>query len=247
MIIIPAIDLQAGRCVRLKQGQFDKVTQFDASPVERAAHYAKLGAKRLHIVDLDGAKMGTMQQLPLICSMQNPGVVIQAGGGIRTLDQAKICVAAGITQLVLGSIAITNPELTTKIIQEMGPDQIILALDVRVIKNIPKPATHGWQTTSDTTLWNVISYYQQLDIHHVLCTDIACDGMMGGPNFDLYKEALERFPNIGWQASGGIRHQEDVTKLSELGVAAAILGLALYQSNLEFDMKEPLLAERELC
>lgn len=229
MILIPAIDLQAGRCVRLRQGQFDQITQFDISPVERASYFAELRAKRLHIVDLDGAKTGIMQQLPLICAMQNTGISVQAGGGIRSLEQAKACFSSGISLLVIGSIAITDPTLTTQIIQEISPQNIILALDIRMINDIPFPATHGWQTTSDMSLWEIVSFYQQLGITQILCTDIACDGMMQGPSFRLYKEAVERFPNIAWQASGGIRHQEDIVRLQALGVKAAILGLTMYQ------------------
>lgn len=233
MILIPAIDLHEGRCVRLRQGQFDKVTQFDIPPVERAAFFAQLSAKRLHIVDLDGAKTGTMQQLPLICSMKNTGISVQAGGGIRSLEQARICFSAGISHLVIGSIAITNPQLTAEIIKEIGPQQIILALEVRMQNNIPIPATHGWQTPSTTNLWEVVTSYQEFGIKQILCTDISCDGMMQGPSFNLYQEAVERFPHIEWQASGGIRDQENITKLGELGVAAGILGLTLYQDNFD--------------
>ena len=244
MLIIPAVDLQDGRCVRLKQGQFNLVTQFEGSPIERAAHYATLGAKRLHVVDLDGAQNGYMQQLPLICSMMNTGISIQAGGGIRTLEQAKLCFLSGISLVVLGSIAITNRALCVQIIQEIGADRIILALDVRVEHNIPKLATHGWQTSSESNLWESVSYYQQWGITHILCTDIARDGMMGGPNFNLYQQALMRFPNIAWQASGGIRHQEDIKILDSLGVEAVILGLTLYQGH--FDLAE-CLKEYESC
>jgi phosphoribosylformimino-5-aminoimidazole carboxamide ribotide isomerase len=235
MILIPAIDLQAGRCVRLRQGQFDQVIQFDVSPIERAAYFAQLGAKRLHVVDLDGAKTGTMQQLPLICSMQNTGISVQAGGGIRSLEQAKLCVSSGISNLVLGSIALSNPELTAQIIKEIEPKNIILALDVRIQENVPIPATHGWQISSNSNLWDVVAHYQQLGIKQILCTDIARDGMMQGPNFFLYQEGIERFPNIKWQASGGIRNQEDIETLRALGIGAAILGLTLYQnaSNLK--------------
>ncbi len=240
MILIPAIDIQAGRCVRLKQGQFEQVTIFDMPPVERAAYFAKIGAKRLHVVDLDGAKIGSMQQLPLICSMQNTGINVQAGGGIRSLEQAKLCFSAGLANLVLGSIAISNRELATQIIKEISPKNIILALDIRLINGNPIPATHGWQTMSNSNLWDVVSYYQQLGIQQILCTDIACDGMMQGPNFSLYQEAVERFPTIDWQASGGIRHQEDIETLDKLGVAAAILGLSLYQGTLD-------LTENKLC
>lgn len=236
MLIIPAIDLQAGVCVRLKQGQFDHVTAFNTPPIERAAYFAKVGAERLHIVDLDGARIGAMQQLPLICAMQNTGIPIQAGGGIRTLEQAQQCFNAGISRLVIGSIAISNPMLTGQIIEQIKPEHIILALDVRMEQNIPVPAINGWKTSSNSNLWEVVSYYQQLGISQILCTDIACDGMMGGPNFSLYQQAVERFPNIAWQASGGIRNQEDIAILDSLGVAAAILGLTLYQGS--FDLEE---------
>lgn len=233
MILIPAIDLQKGRCVRLKQGQFDQVTTFAISPVERAAYFANLGAKRLHIVDLDGAQTGTMCQLPLICSMQNTGINVQAGGGIRSLEQARHCLANGLSTLVLGSIAVTNQELTTQIINELGAQNIVLALDVRVINNSPMLATHGWSSSTQCNLWELVGYYQQQGIRHILCTDIACDGMMQGPNTELYQEATARFPTIAWQASGGIRNQEDLAKLKQIGVAGAILGLSLYQDTID--------------
>ncbi|WP_454781015.1 1-(5-phosphoribosyl)-5-[(5-phosphoribosylamino)methylideneamino] imidazole-4-carboxamide isomerase [Legionella sp. WA2022007384] len=235
MILIPAIDLQAGRCVRLRQGQFDQVTQFDTLPIDRATYFSQLGAERLHIVDLDGAQTGAMQQLSLICAMQNTGITVQAGGGIRSLEQAALCFSAGISNLVLGSVAITNPVLTAQIIKEINPQHIILALDIRMQKKIPIPATHGWQTTSNSNLWDVVSHYLQLNVTQILCTDIACDGMMQGPNFELYKEAVERFPQIKWQASGGIRNAEDIDRLEALGVSAAILGLSLYQGTLDLE------------
>lgn len=238
MILIPAIDIQAGRCVRLRQGQFDQVTQFETLPVERAAYFAQLGAKRLHVVDLDGAQTGAMQQLSLICAMQNTGITVQAGGGIRSLEQASLCFSAGITNLVIGSIAFTNPKLTAQIIKEINPQNIILALDIRMQNKIPIPAIHGWKTTTNSNLWDLVSHYQQLEVKQILCTDIACDGMMQGPNFDLYKEAVERFPQIEWQASGGIRNADDINRLGALGIAAAILGLTLYQGT--FDLRSML-------
>ncbi|RUR18684.1 1-(5-phosphoribosyl)-5-[(5-phosphoribosylamino)methylideneamino] imidazole-4-carboxamide isomerase [Legionella sp. km535] len=236
MLVVPAIDLQAGRCVRLKQGQFDQVTQFDVPPVERALYFKQSGAQRLHIVDLDGARMGVMQQLPLINAMLSCGITVQAGGGIRTLEQAKRCIDSGISHLVIGSIAISNPEVTSNIIQEIKPEHIIIALDVRIDHEIPVPAINGWQLNSQSNLWEVVGYYHQLGINDILCTDISCDGMMSGPNFNLYQQAVERFPNISWQASGGIRHREDIATLESLGVAAAILGLTLYQGS--FDLTE---------
>lgn len=231
MLIIPAIDLLQGACVRLKQGQFDEVTAFTIPPVERAAYFAQAGAKRLHIVDLDGARTGSMQQLPLITAMQNTGIEVQVGGGIRTVEQAQDCVMAGISRLVIGSIAITDPEVTQKIIKVVHPEHIVLALDVRIEKNIPIPAINGWQKNSRNTLWELVSFYQPLGITEILCTDISCDGMMAGPNFNLYQQAVERFPDIAWQASGGIRSVEDISRLSHSGVTAAVLGLTLYSDN----------------
>lgn len=235
MIIIPAIDLHNGACVRLKQGQFNQMTQFDVVPIERAATFARIGAQRLHVVDLDGAKTGVMQQLPLICAMQNTGISVQAGGGIRSMEQAKQCIEAGISQLVLGSIAISNPDLTTQIIKAINPEQIILALDVNLVNGQPIPAIHGWQKSSKSNLWELVSYYQNIGIQQILCTDIACDGMMGGPNFALYQQATDRFPNISWQASGGIRNQDDINILAASGIAAVILGLTLYEGNFDLE------------
>ncbi|HAT8179687.1 TPA: 1-(5-phosphoribosyl)-5-((5-phosphoribosylamino)methylideneamino)imidazole-4-carboxamide isomerase [Legionella pneumophila] len=235
MLVIPAIDLQSGRCVRLKQGRFDQVTQFSVLPIERALYFAKLGAKRLHVVDLDGARSGKMQQLELICSMQNTGISIQAGGGIRSIKQALECANAGISQLVIGSIAITNPDLTIQIIEKIKPENIVLALDVRIETKVPLLAINGWQNNSTSSLWEVVSYYENFGIKHILCTDIACDGMMNGPNFNLYQQAVEYFPHIAWQASGGIRHLGDITTLDSLGISAVILGLMLYQDNVNLE------------
>jgi phosphoribosylformimino-5-aminoimidazole carboxamide ribotide isomerase len=233
MLIIPAIDLQEGYCVRLKQGQFNELTQFDVSPIERARYFSELGAQRLHVVDLDGARTGTMHQLPLIKAMQECGITVQAGGGIRTLEQAERCFAAGIKKIVLGSIAITNKLLTQQISTTFGAEHIILALDVHIKNTIPVPATHGWQTSSEDNLWDIVSYYQAIGIDTVLCTDISCDGMMNGPNFFLYQQAVNYFPDINWQASGGIRDEEDLQRLDNLGVAGAILGLTLYQGHFD--------------
>ncbi|KTD82686.1 1-(5-phosphoribosyl)-5-[(5-phosphoribosylamino)methylideneamino]imidazole-4-carboxamide isomerase [Legionella waltersii] len=231
MLIIPAIDLQSGRCVRLKQGKFDQVTEFNDDPVERAFSFANAKAGRMHIVDLDGARTGQMQQFNLIKTMQQASIPIQAGGGIRSLHTAKLCLEAGIDYLVIGSLAITEPELTVQMINELSADKIVLALDVRVEGNTPFVATHGWQDNSKMSLWQTVDHYQSYGITQILCTDIACDGMMSGPNLGLYQQALERFPNIEWQASGGIRDKQDIHQLKSMGISAAILGLALYQDK----------------
>ncbi|WP_419418822.1 HisA/HisF-related TIM barrel protein [Legionella sp. D16C41] len=231
MKLIPAIDLQQGQCVRLRQGKFNQTTIYPHNPLTLAESYVKRGAKHLHIVDLDGAKAGSLQQLPLIRSLRLAECSLQVGGGIRDLTTAKKCVEAGIEQLVLGSIAVTDLETTEKIIQLVGATNIVLALDVVIENEIPRPAIHGWQTLTDANLWDIVSQYQQWNIKNILCTDISRDGMLQGPNFDLYQQAVFRFPNLDWQASGGIRDLDDLTTLASLGVSAAILGRMLYQNN----------------
>lgn len=231
MQLIPAIDLQQGRCVRLVQGDFSKVTYYPQSPLDLASHYHALGIDQLHIVDLDGAKAGQPQQLPLIQSLQSCGVRLQAGGGIRCLADAKACLEAGIERVVLGSIAITNVAETKAIIDYCGAKRIVLACDIRMEQAVPKLAIHGWQTTTDFSLWEWVAFYQQLHITTLLCTDITCDGMLCGPNFALYQQAITQFPAMHWQASGGIRHQQDLTQLTSIGLSAAILGRLLYETD----------------
>ncbi|KTD16969.1 1-(5-phosphoribosyl)-5-[(5-phosphoribosylamino)methylideneamino]imidazole-4-carboxamide isomerase [Legionella jordanis] len=233
MLIIPAIDLRKGQCVRLQQGQFTEVSIYPSSPQTLARHYAKQGACRLHLVDLDGAQSGEIQQLELIQSLKQPGVMLQVGGGIRTLETAQNCLKAGIDKLVLGSIAINDRLFVSKLIQSLDPQRIVLALDVNIDAGIPRPAIHGWQTTTPYDLWEVVNYYQDLGIREVLCTDIACDGMMSGPNFQLYQQATRFFPQIRWQASGGIRHEKDLKQLKTIGLSAAILGRMLYETDFD--------------
>jgi len=234
MLIIPAIDLRDGQCVRLKQGQFDEATIYKSKPVELAACYAAMGASRLHVVDLDGAKSGDMQQLNLIQSLQSAGMSVQAGGGVRSIATAKACMTSGVATLVIGSIAISEPDLALDLIAEINPQHIVLALDVNIENGIPRPAIHGWQTATKSNAWDVVQCYLDVGVTTVLCTDIAQDGMMSGPNFKLYEEAVRRFPTIDWQASGGIRDISDMRTLSTLGVSAVILGRILYEPDFNF-------------
>lgn len=241
MKIIPAIDLQNGQCVRLRQGRFEDNTVYPQSPLELIKTYSKRGAKHIHIVDLDGARGGEIQQLPMIQSMLSADITLQVGGGIRSIATAQACLDAGINQLVIGSLAISDPVLTQDMITTFGAGKIVLALDVNIVNGTPVPAINGWETASQSCLWDVTSRYENLGITNILCTDIACDGMMNGPNLALYQEAVSRFPKINWQASGGIRNPQDVEKLGTLGVQAAIIGRALYESD--FDLSGNLRGE----
>lgn len=231
MRIIPAIDLQGGKCVRLKQGQFDSPIIYSSTPVKLAKYYAALGAKHLHIVDLDGAKCGNIQQLNLIQSLQLSGVSMQVGGGIRNMATANDCLSSGVSKLVIGSMAISNPRLTLRMIKKLNANNIVLALDIRMHAGIPKVAIHGWQMATKRMMWDVIPFYQAAGVTTVLCTDIDRDGCLKGPNFTLYDEAVHRFPMVSWQASGGIRNIHDIRVLSTLGISSVILGRVLYESD----------------
>lgn len=238
MLIIPAIDMRQGHCVRLKQGEFTDITYYQAKPQQLVHDYLRQGAQRLHVVDLDGAKSGEIAQLSLIKSLVDSSIKVQCGGGIRSLASAQRCLEAGVDWIVLGSLAITNPTLTKELIDYCGNEHIILAFDIRMDKNLPKLAVHGWQTTTELDLWQAVDCYQQWGINTILCTDIACDGMLAGPNFNLYQQALQQFPKINWQASGGIRHQQDLEQLASIGLSAAILGRLLYETD--FDLGQAL-------
>lgn len=244
MLIIPSIDLRGGRCVRLRQGKFDQVDVYDYKVEDLIEKYVKQGASKLHIVDLDGAVAGEPQHQALLSPTILRSIAVQLGGGIRQIEHAKLWIAQGVKQIVLGSIAVTNPHLTQAIIETIGADQVILAIDVQMQQDRPIPMTHGWQQASQTTLWSLLEQYMSLGVRHILCTDIACDGMMQGPNFALYAEAIQRFTQGLWQASGGIRHFEDLQRLKTIGLSGAIIGRALYENTLNL---QNCIQELSLC
>jgi len=242
MELIPAIDLRDGRCVRLLKGDFAQETRYAADPVELAQQYQELGARWLHVVDLDGAKRGEPANLPVIRRMQEAsGIRVQLGGGIRTrasLDQA-LGVAA---RVVVGSLAVSDPDLVAAWIEELGPDRVTLALDVRIdAAGTPLIATHGWARASALTLAAAIDRYAKAGLRHVLCTDIDRDGALTGPNVAFYAECVERWPGIEFQASGGVRDPADLRALTAAGVAATVSGKALLEGRLKPEEIRPFL------
>lgn len=231
MKIIPSIDLINGQCVRLQQGQFDKVTQYTADPIQLALTYQQQGARDCHIVDLDAARDVTLAQFSLIEKIaKHSELDLQVGGGIRKKQQLTDYFNAGIKKMVIGSKAVTDPETVLDWLQQFGAEKIVLALDIQYQQSQPIVKTHAWQNNSNQSLWQVLDNYPQ--IQQVLCTDIACDGLLQGPNFSLYQQAIQRYPTIAWQASGGIRHQQDCQQLQQAGLAAAIIGKALYAKTI---------------
>ncbi len=231
--VIPAIDLLAGGTVRLYQGRFDRISEYTADPVETARGYAEAGCRRLHVVDLDGARTGDAGNMPILKRLtRETGLSIQTGGGIRTIADARARFEAGASQLVIGSLAVREPDTIAAWMDEFGADAIVLALDVRIEDGIPIPQTHGWVDAFDTTLWDLLATYASRGARHVLCTDIARDGTLEGPNVELYTETAERFPTMQIQASGGVSRLADLESLARCGASAAITGKALLDGRI---------------
>ena len=242
MELIPAIDLRNGRCVRLLQGDFAQETRYSVDPVELAEQYRELGARTLHVVDLDGAKQGVPVNLPVIRRMRAAaGIDVQLGGGIRartSLEEA-LEVAA---RAVIGSLAVGDPELVAAWLTEFGPDRLTLALDVRVgADGTPMIATHGWTRASTLSLGAAIERFAAEGLKHVLCTDIERDGALSGPNVTLYRDCVQRSPGIEFQASGGVRDASDLKALAAAGVTATVSGKALLEGRLKAEEIRPFL------
>ena len=234
MKIIPAIDLQDGKCVRLFQGDFEQTTEYSSNPADIGKRFSKLDVEDLHIVDLDGARTGTQQNHGIVAGIaRTTGLRVQLGGGLRGRDDVAAWLANGVSRCVLGSVAIRDPGTVTSWFGEFGPEALVLALDVRLDPDgTPQLTTQGWTEDSGVSLWECLDAYADAGARHVLCTDVSRDGAMTGPNFELYVEILNRYPALQLQASGGVRDIEDLELLRELGLPAAITGRALLDGQI---------------
>ncbi|HEY7379293.1 MAG TPA: 1-(5-phosphoribosyl)-5-[(5-phosphoribosylamino)methylideneamino] imidazole-4-carboxamide isomerase [Steroidobacteraceae bacterium] len=235
MRLIPAIDLRDGHCVRLLRGDFGAETRYDVEPVRLVERLKELGARWAHVVDLDGARTGRPGNRDLVLKLAAiGGVQIQVGGGIRDSSAIEALLHAGVARAVIGSAAVLKPDQVLMWLRRFGADAITLAFDVRLDESqVPRCVTHGWQLQTATTLWQALDAFRSADIRHVLCTDVDRDGTMAGPNLFLYGEALRRYPEIEWQASGGVRSSADLRALAGLGVQAAIAGRLLMEKSLD--------------
>jgi phosphoribosylformimino-5-aminoimidazole carboxamide ribotide isomerase len=237
MILYPAMDLIGGRIVRLRQGKFDDVTFYDPAPAEALRSFAAAGAEWAHVVDLDGAKAGAPAQHEVLKALASASPVkLQVAGGVRSAEHVAALVGAGASRVVVGSLAVRDPEATTALLERFGAETITLSLDVRV-EGEPMVATHGWQEDSGLTLWDVAARYPAA--RHLLLTDIGRDGMLEGPNHALLEHAVERLPHLAIQASGGVTSLSDIARLTAHG---AILGRAMWEGHL--DLAEALDARR---
>merc|ERR1712159_543373 len=215
IMIIPAIDLIDGHVVRLYQGDYKQKTQYELDPVDVVHDYADQGATWLHIVDLTGAKDTSKRQLELIKSMvDTKRMQFQAGGGIRSEEEVAQLLETGVSRVVIGSLAVKQPELVKSWVEKYGPERIVLALDININESGEKLiATHGWQENSGVALEGLLEDFATVGAKHVLCTDISRDGTLQGANTELYQEMAARFPNVSWQASGGIGSINDIEAL----------------------------------
>lgn len=228
-MIIPAIDLIEGQVVRLYQGDYNQKTTFDLSPLAQLKSYQEQGADLLHIVDLTGAKDPMKRQTQLIASLvQGLDTPIQVGGGVRTEAQLSELLEIGVSRVVIGSLAVKEPELVKSWFVKYGSDAICLALDVNINEIGEKiVAVSGWQSGGGKTLESLVAEFTEVGLKHALVTDISRDGTLKGANTELYQEISTAYPEINWQASGGIATLADVNAVKESGANGIIIGKAL--------------------
>lgn len=240
MRIIPAIDIIDGKCVRLTQGDYRQKTIYNEDPLEVAKQFEGVGLKHLHLVDLDGAKAKHIINAKVLDKLSSQtSLQIDFGGGIKSDNDIRIAFECGARQVTGGSIAAQNRELFLSWIELYGTRKIILGADAKD----GKIAVAGWQEATQLEVVDFISEYQNHGVEHVICTDIAKDGMLLGPSFDLYKSILEKCPDIKLIASGGVSTIEDIKKLEQLGMEGCIIGKAIYESKI--NLKELELFEKQ--
>lgn len=232
MKIIPAIDIIDGKCVRLSQGDYAKKKIYNEDPVEVAKSFESAGLEYLHLVDLDGAKAGKIINWKVLEAISNEtNLQIDFGGGIKSNDDIELAFKSGAKKVTCGTIAVKNPAKVAEWIEQYGSDRLILGADVKQ----KMVAVSGW--TEETTLHieNLIHKYMSEGLNHVICTDIATDGMLSGPNVELYKDLLHTFPGIHLIASGGVSSTQDLQELKKAGLYGAILGKAIYEGKITLE------------
>lgn len=228
--IIPAIDLIDGKCVRLSQGDYNAKKVYNEDPLEVAKMFEGAGIRRLHLVDLDGAKAKhIVNQSVLEKIASNTSLVIDFGGGVQSDEDIRIAFDSGASMVTGGSIAVRDKELFASWIEKYGGDKIILGADCKD----HKIAVSGWQEETSVDIMPFVNDYMTRGISKVVCTDISKDGMLQGPSIELYKEILESFPELYLIASGGVSCFQDILDLEEAGVPAVILGKAIYENRIK--------------
>lgn len=228
--LIPAIDIIDGKCVRLTKGDYNNKTIYNENPVEVAKEFEALGFKRLHVVDLDGAKSKHIVNARILKDITSAtSLVVDFGGGIKTDEDIATAFENGAEMITIGSIAVTNPELCQKWIEQYGAERIILGADVRD----RKISINGWMDNSDEELIPFLKKYIDMGIRNILCTDISKDGTLQGPATPLYKEIIDAFPEAYLIASGGVSSNEDIIELDKNRIPAVVFGKAFYEGKID--------------
>jgi phosphoribosylformimino-5-aminoimidazole carboxamide ribotide isomerase len=236
MNLIPAIDLREGRVVRLRQGDFAQTRVFAHEAVPLALRYRECGAEWLHVVDLDGARVGSPQQVDTLTRLAATSLHVQAGGGVRSRADVERLLEVGVARVVVGSLAVREPEQFCDWLRMFGADALCLAMDLRRSADGRwQPAIDAWQSASETDFGALLDCFAAAGLQHVLCTDVALDGMASGPNLALYHELVRRWPRLAWIASGGVRDRADLDALRATGVAACVVGSALLDGTLALE------------
>ena len=243
--LIPAIDIIDGKCVRLTQGDYATKKIYNEDPLEVAKMFEGNGIRRLHVVDLDGAREGRIINYRILERIATrTSLIIDFGGGLKQEDDLEIAFESGAQMVTGGSIAVKNPEMFTSWISKFGSEKIILGADAKE----KKIAISGWEETTSQELIPFIKGYYDKGITKVICTDIARDGMLQGPAIDLYKEIRDEIPFLYIIASGGVSSIEDIEKLSEAGIPAVIFGKAIYEGKIQLkDLLRFIYASQENC
>ena len=232
MRIIPAIDVIDGKCVRLVQGDYSQKKIYHDDPLDVARSFEEAGLSHLHLIDLDGAKSGKVVNWQVIEEItKNTKLSVDFGGGIKTTEEIKRLIDIGVNQVNIGSVAVKQPEKVTDWLVQFGPDRIILSADVKN-ENI---SINGWQDGSGINIVTFLKDYISKGIKHVTCTDIGVDGMLVGPNVELYKKILLSFPQLHLIASGGVSNLEDLYELQRIDVDGVIVGKAIYEGKISLE------------
>ena len=232
MRIIPAIDVIDGKCVRLTQGDYSQKKIYSENPADVAKQFEAAGLQYLHLIDLDGAKAGKVTNWKVIEDITSAtDLIVDFGGGIKTDDELERLFSLGIEQVNIGSIAVKDPLKIVEWIQKFGRERIILSADV---KN-ETISVSGWQEDSNISITSFLKDFIQKGITYVTCTDIGTDGMLSGPNIELYKKILLSFPQLNLIASGGVSNMEDLYELKQIGVDGVIVGKAIYEQKVKLE------------
>lgn len=227
--IIPAIDIIEGRCVRLSQGDYNRRTSYDPSPLDMALKFRDTGLKRIHLVDLEGAKAGTPRNLRTLEQIASAtGLEIEWGGGVKKDSDLRDVLDAGARDVIVGSVAVRNPELFDRWLRTFGGDRIILGADLRN----GKVAVAGWTEDSSASIHELIELFLPAGLSQVITTDISKDGMLEGPSTQLYVDLAKLYPSVSFTVSGGVSSIRDILRLNRLGLKRVIVGKAIYENRI---------------